>query len=71
MTNENGEIDVVVDLRSVRIQMLPEDVKAFYAGDEKAQARVYMTLNEKLGEMMESKFIGDALIENLEVEDDA
>jgi len=71
MENENGEIDVVVDLRSVRIQVLPADVKAFYAGNEKAQARIYMALNEKLAEMMESKFIGDGLIENIEEEADA
>jgi len=67
---ESGDIDVVVDLRSVRIQVAHADVKGFYGGNEKCQARIYMALEEKLAEMMDHKFIGDGLIENIEVEDE-
>jgi hypothetical protein len=67
---DSKEVDVVVDLRSVRIQADEADIAGFYDGDVKCQARIYMALEEKLAEMMDAKFVGDGLIENLEVEDE-
>jgi len=62
--------NVIVDLRSIRIEIDEYIVTAFHKGDEKAQAQVYFEVEEKIKEILSQNFIGDGLIERLEVDED-
>jgi len=63
--------NVIVHLRSIRIEADPAVVNAFFKGNETAQAQIYMELEEKIKEIMAPEFLGDGLIEDLEVDEDA
>jgi len=60
---------VIVTFRDIRIDVAEAEVNAFYKGNEASQALIYKAVQEKLTEMMSPTFIGDGLIDDLEVEE--
>jgi len=68
MADEQEPDNIIVLLRSIRVQAHEAEVNAYYKGNPEATKKINALVKERLLEMLEPTFIGDDLIEDLEVE---
>jgi hypothetical protein len=63
-----SDVNVIVDLRSIRIEATEEDVENYYKGNAEAMDKIRTLVREKVEEVNDPAFFGDNLIEGLEIE---
>jgi hypothetical protein len=68
MLDDTDKESVIVDLSCIRIEASEAEVEAYYRGDKEAVTLIKRLVKESLEERMRDGFLGEDLIEHLEIE---